>query len=171
MAKRRLRARPGQVFQVPLADNLVGYGQILAKIRPNPLFVAMFDLISPASETLGLEAVVNSKPVLLGNTLDAKIWHGHWPVIGSREPCLDGIPFPKFKVSIGRSNAVYVISYDGNKRRRATEDEEALLELRTTVSPALFERALKAFHGIEEWNEKFDKLRVANVNRSSLVEI
>ena len=90
-------------------------------------------------------------------TLDAKIHHGDWPIIGNRKENIGTIPQPWFKVWV--EGQTYVEARDRSVIRPATTEEATALRLRTVVAPVRLEKALKAFHGIGEWQPRFDELR------------
>jgi hypothetical protein len=158
-----VKASVGDVFQIPISHERVGYGQVLASIKPNPLYIGVFEPLFPGRSVPALDEILESPILLLANSLDAKIWHGHWPIVGRARPVLDGIPFPAFITSIGRRNDYYLISYDGTKRRPAQASEVARFDKRTTVAPMRLENALKAHHGLMPWEPHFDLLKIDHV--------
>lgn len=158
-----IEASVGDVFQIPVDDRHVGYGQVLASIKPNPLYLCVFEPLWDRQPIADVQAIVRSQVLLLANSLDAKIWHGHWPIIGRTRPTLDRIPFPAFVTSIGRRDDYYLVSYDGRRRRKARATEVQHFDKRATVAPVRLEAAFKAHHGLIPWDPRFDQLRFDHV--------
>lgn len=90
-------------------------------------------------------------------TLDAKFHHGDWPIVGNRKDNLSDLPQPWFKVGV--DGETHIEARDRSVTRRATSAEEASLRHRTVVAPVRIENALKAQHGLADWNPRFDELR------------
>lgn len=88
-------------------------------------------------------------------TLDSRLHHGMWRVIGQRDIAAD-LPFPAYKVDVGFPPVPHVVDHLGERTRPATADEAALLPVRTTVAPVALERALQARAGLTPWTERFD---------------
>jgi hypothetical protein len=70
----------------------------------------------------------------------------------------DRLPWPAYKEAVA-PGAFDVVDFTGTKRRRATSDEAESLPFRAVVAPIRVERALRALHGLEEWNAAYDELR------------
>jgi hypothetical protein len=153
----------GDVFQIPVSRDTVGYGQVLASIKPNPLYIGVFEPLFPSHAMPELKEILESPLLLLATSLDAKIWHGLWPIVGHTPPVLDNVPFPAFITSIGQRNEYFLTSYDGKRRRPATAAEVAHYDRRTTVAPMRLENALKAHHGLMPWEPHFDRLTADHV--------
>jgi immunity protein 26 of polymorphic toxin system len=158
-----IQAAVGDIFQIPADHRRVGYGQVLASIKPNPLFLCVFEPIWDREQTPDVHAIVQSPILLLANSLDAKIWNGDWPIVGRSKPMLDRVPFPAFVTSVGRRDDYYLVSYDGKRRRKAEATEVQRFDKRITVAPARLEAAFKAHHGLMSWEAKFDALRFDHV--------
>src|SRR5205085_8082312 len=66
-------------------------------------------------------------------TVDAKFYHGDWPVIGNQQDNLSALPQPWFKVGV--SGETHIEARDRSLTRRATSTEAAGLRHRTVVPP------------------------------------
>ena len=147
------RVTVGDVFLVPIDGERYGIGQLAGDWK-GELYVVIFDkLVKRDAST----ADVNGAGLQLAAlTLDAKFHHGDWPLIGNRRDNLPGLPQPWFKVGVG--GETHIEARDRSVTRRATSTEEAALRHRTVVAPVRIENALKALHGLVEWNSHFDEL-------------
>lgn len=138
-------------------------GQIVADWN-GELYFAIFDKKFP-SKDVDPRIVVGSTPALLVLSLDAKIWHGDWPVIGNIQSNLEHYPQPAFKVR--QSGVVHIVSRDRTVYRPASPQEAEVLQYRTTSYPAVVEDAVKAYFGMGEWRVEYDKMLAEHVKRSS----
>lgn len=144
----------GDVFVLPLDNERHGIGQIAGDWK-GELYVVIFDRLAPQGPTT---ADINGADLAFAAlTLDAKFHHGDWRVIGNRQDNLPYIPQPWFKVGVG--NETHIEARDRSVTRRANAAEEAKLRHRTVVAPVRIEMALKALHGLGEWQPRFDDLR------------
>ncbi len=161
----------GDIFQIPIDENRVGYGQIMArKLGPNPDLVVVFDYISQASivpTQKELLKIVETPILFIANTFDVLIENGRWKTIGNLKPNLERVPLPCYKMGSGHFGSVMVESYDGKKRRKAKKDEVAILDNRNSVSAMRVENVLKAKHGIVPWKPKYEQLMFERNKRQS----
>lgn len=149
-------ARPtvGDVFLVPLDGERYGIGQVAGDWK-GELYVVIYDkLVSRVASAADIDGV---GLVFAALTLDAKFHHGDWPIVGNRRDNLPDLPQPWFKVGV--DGEAHIEARDRSATRRATPTEEAGLRHRTIVAPVRVEKALKALHGVGEWNSRFDALR------------
>jgi hypothetical protein len=169
MVETKVKPKVGDVFQIPVSAEVSGFGQILAQYEREMLLMVIFAYQTKNSENPPLEQIVASPPLLIGNSLDAKIWHGHWPVIGNVPPDLSRFPLPHYKVQIGQDMCVE--NYNSDRARPATESELARLAFRKCVAPIRLEKALKAHYGFGVWEESFDSLRAEVAMQSVSIEV
>ncbi len=153
----RTRIKVGDVFTLPLDDERLGFGQVVAKYKKDGYYFAIFDRAYSRSALPSASKVIMDRVAFLALSLDAKIFAGHWQIVGN-EPVAPDLPMPAYKETVGTPDRVDVVDYSGAQRRRATADEAELLPYQTIVSPAVLEKALRAKHGLEPWHEIFDKL-------------
>lgn len=143
----------GDVFLIPIDERQYGIGQLAGNWK-GELYVVIFDKLVSADAS---PADVDNEPLRFAAlTLDAKLHHGDWLIIGNRKENLQTIPQPWFKVGV--EGQTYIESRDRSVTRPATSTEATALRLRTVVAPVRLENALKALHGIGEWHPRFDEL-------------
>jgi hypothetical protein len=144
----------GDVFLLPLDDERYGIGQIAGDWK-GELYVVVYDKL--VSRNASSEDVDGSSIQFAALTLDAKVHHGDWPVVGNRQGSLADIPQPWFKVGVG--GETHIEARDRSVSRQATPTEESMLRHRTVVAPVRIENAFKALHGVGDWSPRFDDLR------------
>lgn len=163
-----MKLRVGDIFNVKLDDNTLGYGQIVALPSKNTLIIAMFDIRSDQSIEIPLDSICNATIIFLGYSLDAKLYHKHWVIIGNNTSNLESIFLPVNRLGTP-PNDIYLTNFKGDIIREATPDEFEKLRYKTVVAPIRFENALKAFFGIIEWNDDFNDLLYKHVIESNKV--
>ena len=144
----------GDVFLVPLDAERYGIGQLAGDWK-GELYVVIYDKL--VSRDASPTDVNGAELQFAALTLDAKFHHGDWPVIGNRQDNIPALPQPWFKVGV--SSETHIEARDRSVTRRATSTEAAGLRNRTVVAPVRIENALKALHGLGDWNPRFDELR------------
>jgi len=147
-------ANVGDVFLIPLDDNGWACGQLVSKWN-DELYVAIFGEKVEAQVDPG--RAVSKEPMFLALTLDAKLFHGDWPIIGNIQENLPRFPQPAFKVR--QSGVVYIESRDRTVSRPAAPKETEILKYRTVSSPAVIQKAVQAHFGLGEWSSSYDGLR------------
>lgn len=156
--------KKGDVFLIPLDDDRVGLGQIVDVLR-SELYVVVYDKAWDAGNPPSPQKVFILTPLFASLTLDAKLYHGDWKIIGNVTDNLSAIKLPLSKVRI--SGKMHIESHDGSWRRPATAAEAEHLRFRKTVAPVRLEKALQAQHGIVEDHPAYDDLRYELVVESS----
>ena len=123
----------GSVFTIPLDDARVGVGQLVAAYnQPHYFYVGVF---RPAYDRNSVPPPASAavKPLaLLALTMDVKITHGDWEVIGTADVAA-GTPLPAYKEAVGTFDHIDVVDFSGTMRRRATDLEASWLPNRTIV--------------------------------------
>lgn len=155
---RGAKLQTGDVFTIPLDENRIGVGQVVATYLDDGYYFAVFDATFPPDTSLDLDSLVREPIAFLTLSLDALIHAGHWVVVG-RAPVTDDLPLPAYKEMVGGPERVDVVDYSGRRRRRASAAEAGTLPNRSIVAPARLEKALRAHCGLEPWQEAFAKLR------------
>jgi hypothetical protein len=161
----KVKITVGDVFQVPIDSERVGFGQVVALPEKNVLFICIFSAMTHPNETPDLRQIVHSDILLAGNTFDAKFNHGHWRIVGNVTDNLTSIDLPVYKYGKGAETMVEAL--DRSKSRRATEAEEELVPFRTYTAPIGFELALKAISGVGVWSDDFYDLKYDPLRKSS----
>jgi hypothetical protein len=157
------KARVGDVFLLPIDTSRFGIGQIAGDWK-GELYVVIYDAVH-ATEEVDPKSVLSEKPLFAALSLDAKIHHGDWRIIGNVPENLERIPHPVFKVN--QDGRVFLESRDRSVTRPASSSEADALRLRTVVAPVRLENALKAYNGVGDWNPKYDELRADYAFESS----
>src|SRR6266571_3133146 len=119
MPRRGIKPRIGDVFEIPIDESRVAYGQIVAERMKSHLMV-VFRTACERGANPDLATIVNDDIVFMAESFDAKIWNGDWPILGNVKPDLSRITLPLYKVSVDRADNLHVESYDGLRRRPAT---------------------------------------------------
>ena len=165
MARRR-RLRVGDVFTIPLDDKRVGYGQIVHDYGQGHYYFAIFEEAFERDDEPDLRTVLEGRLALLPLSLDALLYHHHWHVVGHQDVHPERLPWPAYKEGV--SPGVYeVVDYTGKRRREAGAGEADELPFRAVVAPVRVEKALRAIHGLEDWNDAYEELRPAPEDRTS----
>ena len=151
-----MKWKKGDVFTVPIDEDHVGIGQIAEALK-DQLYVVIFNGKHPRDDLPSIPSAVEQPHLLASMTLDAKLYHGHWEVIGNTTENLTAEDLPWFKVRI--NDVMHVESCDKKTLRPATEEEERTLPIRSTYSPAVLEKALQAEYGVIEAKPAYAELR------------
>ena len=96
---------------------------------------------------------------------DAKIWHAHWPVVANVQELPPAIPYPVYKLETPTGTIVQ--SFDRSTEKVATEEEIERLPYRTYIAPIRLEKAVKARHGVGDWDDSYDELLAEYLLRAS----
>lgn len=156
-----MRLKVGDLFTIPLNGEEVGFGQIVARPNKATLIIVVYDLRSKVSESYNLEKVGSSNVLLLGYTLDAKLYHKHWEIIGNN-PVKD-VEMPIYKVGIPPGD-IFITNYKGEVIRSCTVEEFDQLIYLTVIAPVRYENAVKAYFGLQEWiDEDYNKILYKSV--------
>jgi len=156
------KVKVGDVFLIPIEGDRYGIGQIAGNWK-GELYIVIYDRVVSADASLKL--IDGASLQFAALSLDAKIHHGDWPIIGNRQDNIETIPQPWFKV--GYNGQTYVEARDRSVLRVATAKEEAQLRLRTVVAPVRLEKALKARNGIGVWHPTYNDLTAEYASESA----
>ena len=162
----RAKLHVGDAFSIPLDERRFGLGQIVETYGRDAYFFAVFEDVFVDGEYIDLAEAVRRPVVLLALSLDAKIAAGDWVILGS-QPVADSMPLPAFKEMVGTPDRVDVVDYSGRRRRRARGEEAEWLPNRKIVAPVRLEKALKAKHGLEPWNDAYAALEPSLVGTTA----
>jgi hypothetical protein len=144
----------GDVFLIPLDELSAAGGQVIAIRENEELYIAVMDRRIDASES-NPECAIAGNPVLLTLSFDAKLANGQWPIIGNLSEAVYRYPQPAFKIN--HAGIMSIESRDKSVRRPATKAELEVLRNRSIASPMIIEDAIKAYFGLGEWSESYDK--------------
>lgn len=158
-----IQVNAGDVFLVPLDGKSWALGQIVSDYK-GELYVAIFGQ-KVATQDVDSKSVIGQEPIFLVLTLDAKLFHGDWPILGNVQDNLADFPQPAFKVR--QSGVVHIESRDRTISRQATPAEAEILRYRSVSSPAVIEEAVQGNFGICDWNPHFDKFHADYAHQSA----
>jgi hypothetical protein len=151
-------ARVGDVFRIPAAGATFGLGMVAAKWNEE-LYLVIFEGTWTVPDD-GID-VDRLAPLLASSSLDAKIWHGHWPLVRSgADP--SRIMQPIYKIE--EPDGLVAESFDRKSRWPIGPEVAALLSFRKCVAPVRLERALGA-HATGAWIPDYDELLYSNIVR------
>jgi hypothetical protein len=154
----RQRLQIGDVFTVPVDNERIGFGQVVAQyVWDGYYYFAIFEHLYGRSDQPEMDMVVKDRIAFLALSMDSKIFVGHWTVVG-RAPVAADLPLPAYKEVVGTPDRVDVVDYSGRCRRRSTADEAERLSYRSVIAPQILEDAVRAKYGLEPWHEAYTEL-------------
>jgi hypothetical protein len=161
MARKWRKFEVGDVFSIPLADDRVAYGQIVASYGQSGghFYFAIFGGLFPRKAEPDIDAVVAAPVVLLALSMDALLQHGHWKVVRNVDVGESRFRWPAYKEGVYPPGTYEVVDHTDTRRRPANPAEVERLPYRTIVAPIGVEKALRALHGEEPWEDEYDELR------------
>lgn len=153
-----VRYRQSDVFLIRVADGAFALGRVVVKSRGGNVLVAIYSDLAESQEAADPGRLSISRPVFLVETMDLRIKDGDWRVVGNWTPPTE-LPAPVYKTQFEPGGDFFEQHIDGSIGRRLTADEAARLKTQKSFSPALVERAVRAFQGAEPWLPVFDEIR------------
>lgn len=160
-------AKIGDVFSIPLGDDRVAIGQIVAKkTTPAPCLILVCRDTFPASKMPSpdeLHQCVHSLPIILANSFDVLVDSGDWKKLANIPP-LGTLKLPAFRNIIGGLPFGFTVtSFDLSNSRLAVRPREMFAPSYYSISPKWLEDVVKSFFGRGKWNVKHDKLLYKNI--------
>ena len=162
-----MKLKEGDIFTVPIDKERIGFGQIVHISNKNNFIIVVFKSVWPINRKMEFAEIVKDDILLMGYTMDAKLYHKHWAVIGNYKDNLSLMQFPYYKLGTFPGD-IYLLDHAGKKIRKCTRKEFESLEYRNVVAPVRYEKALKAYYKLEEWQKGFDDLLIENLMKGSL---
>lgn len=144
----------GDVFLIPLDDVSAVAGHVIAIRENEELYLAVMSHRIRRDEN-DPEVAITGDPALLTLAFDAKLSNGDWPIIGNLVHYVNRYPHPAFKIK--HAGKMSIESRDRTVRRPANDDELDVLHNRSVASPMIVEDAIRAYFGLREWDESYDK--------------
>jgi hypothetical protein len=148
----KIKAKTGDVFLIPIDSVSWVLAQII-DIQRKELYVAIY-ADRYFSLTVEPRSVIDKRPHFLVLTLDSKLFHGMWLIIGNVKENLSAFPEPAFKVDI--SGHAYIVSRNDSICRLASKEELTILKLRSVRSPQGIENMLQSYFSNDKSQEDFD---------------
>lgn len=170
MNKNKIKVKVGDVFLIPIDDATVGAGCAVLDLG-ELLYLVVYEGRWSESEPPTMKQVKNLPITFAAVSNDAKLCHKDWPIIGNNRDGVNDIAKPVFKVYYFDSDSYFVEDIRKDKSRPATEQEIELLTNRFSITPIIFEKALRAFYGEIEWQPRFDRLLYSEVVKRSKVAL
>lgn len=146
-----IRARVGDVFEVPISEREHVYGQVIDQVGPQHLVVLFRSGQEP------VEDVIRSGIQLAGIVFDAKLRNGDWPIVAHVTPI--DVRAPWFVLGHEGLENLRLESFDGTKTRMATPEEASNHRRRHVSYPMALQRAAEAAHGRREWSSELEVFR------------
>jgi len=159
-----MKLKVGDIFTIPVNDEKTGFGQIIKIPNKSNFVIVVFNEIYAGRNWPGLTEIVNDKILFFGYTMDAKLYHKHWKIIGNDSINVSKIKMPFYK--LGTPPDCKLTDYKGNILRRITKDIFDRLNYQEVIAPVRYENALKATHNFAEWREDYNELLYDNVLES-----
>jgi len=154
MAVRKI-AKIGNVLSIPIVGGQCATAQVLAKKKI--LYIVVFSELRQCG-AISIDVATSGSPILAGWTMDAKIYHGDWKIIGESTP-ISWLHLKKSYV-VEHAGNIWVEDFEGKLLHPASKSEVEKLFNRSSYSPARLERAIRAFHKFEPWDPEFDDLLI-----------
>lgn len=156
-----IKAKIGDLFMIPLDQDAFGLGLVAGKWKDELYLIVFRDKFHQKSD-LSEIPIESLSPLLASSSLDAKIWHGHWPIIREN---VNVSCFSQPIYKIDEPNGIMAETFDRKSRWEIDSDVVSRLRYRKTVAPIRLENAFKASSGVSVWEPIFDELLYENVVR------
>jgi hypothetical protein len=147
----------GDVFEIPVGDDQVAYGQVLSEEEGVFVHLVVFEGLHDAANEHDLDEVLRA-PVVLYAWTNARPFGRRWRLVDNRPIDSDALPRVEF-VEMAAPEEFRVVDYDGNVLRPATAEEVENAPFRTMVSTKTVEEAVEAWHGRRPWKDEHLTLR------------
>jgi hypothetical protein len=154
----RQQPKIGDVFQIPVDEEHVAYGQVLSTADGMPHLV-VFDGLYEEDEDVDLDKVVRQPVILYSwSTGDRPLKNGKWRIVGNRALESSAAPPVEF-VEMQAPEEFVVIDWAGKVLRRASAAEVENAPFRATRDADVLQKATEAWHGRQPWSDRYLDLR------------
>ena len=157
-----MKLKVGDIFTIPIEENKISFGRIINLPNKSNLFIVIYDYISELNNIPKLTEIIKKEIIILGCTLDAKLYHKHWVIIGNCTDNILDIRLPIYKFGLSDSD-MYITNYKGVVIRKASIDEFDILDYKYCRAPVGFESVLKAYYKNQHLEPDDEKLLYSNV--------
>lgn len=154
MTKEKILIKEGDLIRIPIDSHRFGIAEVMKMPNKHSFMIRIFDEIYT-----DYPDIISSNVLLLGITMDAKIFHGDWELIKKPIDIRTKTLVPFYKIGLSLDNA-FVVDYSGNIIRKCTVEDFAFLDYMTVVAPVRFELALRAHFGIGDWKPEYTSIRL-----------
>lgn len=151
MAK-RFKLNEGDIFTIPLGNGEFGIGQIVCFPRHEHNFIMI--VFKEKFENVNLSEINSFEILFLGYTVDAKLYNKKWEIISNETKNLSNIQMPYYKLGLPNNDypdGARLVNYKGEVLANIDSNTFDKLSYETEVGPVRFEKALKAYFGLQEW--------------------
>jgi Immunity protein 26 len=145
MSARKKKLQVGDVFTIPLRDEIVSLGQIIKFDKD--LFIVVYGKLFSSNDRPP-NSVDTLNLVAASYTTDEFFCNKKWSVIGSQEPDLRA-PRPSHIVDNG--TGLVVIDFAGSVVRQATDADQLRLSYMKVISANLIATLIRDICGIEKY--------------------
>lgn len=146
---------------MPIDEQRIGFGQIVST-RSHNFIMIVFEGTWDKNEKPKLKEIAQREILFMGYSMDAKLYHKHWEIIGNYNKNLKQIELPYYRLGTP-PDEIYLLDHTGKKIRPCTEEEFEKLKYRKVKAAVEYELALKAYYGQQEWEEDFEELKPENL--------
>jgi hypothetical protein len=147
---RKVAPRVGDVFKVPVTDELTVVGQVVAHY--SRVFLVVIFRKAPEKDSGNIDDAMGSGIALAGVVFDAKFRNGDWPIVDNR-PALP-IVEPWFVVGHEQLGNLRLTNLDGSVSRSAKPTETAPFDHLHIVYPMVLQMAAAAHWHLKPWREE-----------------
>lgn len=151
-----MKFRVGDIFTIQVSEDKIGFGQIIEIPNKDNFIIAVYKTIYTGKDWPSLQEIVEDEVLLLGYTLDAKLYHKHWKIIGNLSLPPGKVKLPFFR--LGTAPDYKLVDYKGQVIKNIGLELFNCLNYQTVIAPVRYENALKAYHGLNEWRAEYDDL-------------
>lgn len=148
---KRIRAKIGDVFAIPISSDERVYGQVVDQAGVEFLVVVFH------SNSASIEEAVRSGIDLAGIVFDAKLRNGDWQIVANLPPVR--IKAPWFVLGHEGLENLRIENFHGSETRLVRLAEAAKHHHRNLSYPMVLQQAAEALHGQREWRDELDFLR------------
>jgi immunity protein 26 of polymorphic toxin system len=144
------------VFQIPIDNDRIAYGQVLS--TEEMVHLVVFDGLHDADDPHDLDAVLQAQVVLYAWTDDDLLRNGKWRVVARRVVEPSAHP-PVEYIEMAGPGEFQAVDWAGTVLRPALPDEVENAPFRSINSAESVQEAAEAWHGIRPWEDKHLSLR------------
>jgi hypothetical protein len=148
---KRIRAKVGDVFAIPISTDKRVYGQVVAQTGVEFLVVVFH------SSSVSAEEAMRSGIDLAGIVFDVKLRNGDWPIVANLPPVRINAPW--FVLGHEGLENLRIENFDRSVTRMVRLAEAAKHHHRHLSYPMVLQLAAEALHGQREWKDGLDFLR------------
>jgi hypothetical protein len=151
----------GDVFQIPVDDDHVAYGQVIASDEGIFFHFVAFDGLHGINGEPDTQAALRAPVILYLWSRDDCLRDGRWTTVENAPISPNSIP-PVEYVEMERAGVFQVIDFTGNVVRPASREDVENAPFRSMQDPQTLQEAVRAWHGRADWSDWYFDLRPWN---------